>query len=105
MKQKKRKNEEQEWFNIDQKTNNNVYVTGLPESLTEENFVTLMSKCGIIMEDDTGCCFGFVILCRIIFINFFKECSLVHLCFKYFMCLLFINLCYFYFRCKEGEII
>ncbi|XP_065653331.1 17S U2 SnRNP complex component HTATSF1-like [Hydra vulgaris] len=54
MKQKKRKKEEQEWFDIDQKTNNNVYVTGLPESLTEEDFVTLMSKCGIIMEDDTG---------------------------------------------------
>ncbi|XP_066930853.1 17S U2 SnRNP complex component HTATSF1-like [Clytia hemisphaerica] len=53
---KKRKAAEQkkEWFDIDPKKNNNVYVSGLPESTSEEEFEELMSKCGIIMDDDTG---------------------------------------------------
>lgn len=52
---KKRKAEEKaEWFDIDPKKNNNVYVSGLPDTTTEEEFVELMSKCGIIMEDDKG---------------------------------------------------
>lgn len=50
---KKRKLEEENtWFDIDQKTNNNIYVSGLPLSTTEEEFVALMSKYGIIMSDD-----------------------------------------------------
>lgn len=52
---KKRKAEQKkEWFDIDPKKNNNVYVSGLPESTSEEEFDELMSKCGIIMEDETG---------------------------------------------------
>ena len=52
---KKRKQEEKkEWFDIDQQTNNNVYVSGLPLETTEEEFLELMSKCGIIMDDDNG---------------------------------------------------
>ena len=52
---KKRKQEEKkEWFDIDQQTNNNVYVSGLPLEATEEEFLELMSKCGIIMDDDNG---------------------------------------------------
>ena len=52
---KKRKQEEKkEWFDIDQQTNNNVYVSGLPLETTEEKFLELMSKCGIIMDDDNG---------------------------------------------------
>ena len=30
------------------------YIAGLPTETTEEDFVELMSKCGIIMEDDEG---------------------------------------------------
>ena len=53
---KKRKAAEQkkEWFDIDPKKNNNVYVSGLPETTSEEEFEELMSKCGIIMDDDSG---------------------------------------------------
>lgn len=52
---KKRKAEEKaEWFDIDEKRNTNVYVSGLPETTTEEEFQALMSKCGIIMMDDKG---------------------------------------------------
>jgi len=52
---KKRKAEEKkEWFDIDPKKNNNVYVSGLHESTSEEEFDELMSKCGIIMLDDSG---------------------------------------------------
>ena len=51
---KKRKQEERTWFDIDPKTNNNVYVSGLPSTTTDEDFIALMTKCGIIMADDTG---------------------------------------------------
>lgn len=52
---KKRKAEEKaEWFDIDPKKNNNVYVSGLPDTTTDEDFVELMQKCGIIMMDDKG---------------------------------------------------
>lgn len=47
----KRKAEEPGWFEIDQGKNNNVYVSGLPLDTTEEEFVEMMSKYGIIMED------------------------------------------------------
>ena len=63
---KKRKQEEHAWFDIDQKTNNNVYVSGLPSTTTEEDFLALMTKCGIIMVDDTGTYFYFF---NILFLN------------------------------------
>ena len=42
------------WFDVDSDHNHNVYVSGLPLDITVEEFVTLMGKCGIIMEDEKG---------------------------------------------------
>ena len=42
------------WFDIDSDHNHNVYVSGLPLDITVEEFVELMGKCGIIMEDEKG---------------------------------------------------
>uniref|UniRef100_A0A1A8FXQ3 17S U2 SnRNP complex component HTATSF1 n=1 Tax=Nothobranchius korthausae TaxID=1143690 RepID=A0A1A8FXQ3_9TELE len=39
------------WFNVDEDKNTNVYVSGLPPDITPEEFVELMSKCGIVMKD------------------------------------------------------
>ncbi|XP_075692029.1 17S U2 SnRNP complex component HTATSF1 [Rhinoderma darwinii] len=39
------------WFNVDDERNTNVYVTGLPPDITNDEFVQIMSKCGIIMRD------------------------------------------------------
>ncbi|XP_065841089.1 17S U2 SnRNP complex component HTATSF1-like [Oscarella lobularis] len=39
------------WFDVDESKNRNVYVSGLHEDTTLEEFTELMSKCGIIMED------------------------------------------------------
>ncbi|KAK4876749.1 hypothetical protein RN001_009255 [Aquatica leii] len=39
------------WFEIDDEHNTNVYVTNLPLSLTEEEFVDFMQKCGLVMRD------------------------------------------------------
>ncbi|XP_020827440.1 17S U2 SnRNP complex component HTATSF1 isoform X1 [Phascolarctos cinereus] len=39
------------WFQVQEKRNTNVYVTGLPPDITKDEFVQLMSKCGIIMKD------------------------------------------------------
>jgi len=39
---------------MDEEKNHNVYVSGLPLDITREEFVEMMSKCGIIMEDDDG---------------------------------------------------
>ncbi|KAM4544738.1 17S U2 SnRNP complex component HTATSF1 isoform 1-T2 [Odontesthes bonariensis] len=39
------------WFDIDQDKNTNVYVSGLPPDITSDEFVELMSKCGIVMRD------------------------------------------------------
>ncbi|XP_053555200.1 HIV Tat-specific factor 1 [Bombina bombina] len=39
------------WFHVDDQRNTNVYVTGLPPDITNDEFVELMSKCGIIMRD------------------------------------------------------
>eukprot|EP00794_Sanderia_malayensis_P000200 gene200-814_t len=47
----KRKADDQGWFEIDPEKNHNVYVSGLPSDITEEEFVELMSKYGIIMQD------------------------------------------------------
>lgn len=43
------------WFEVNQNRNTNVYVSGLPLDLTEEEFTQLMSKYGIIAKEvDTG---------------------------------------------------
>ena len=42
------------WFEIDEQQNHNVYVSGLPSDVTKEEFVELMAKCGIIMENEDG---------------------------------------------------
>ncbi|KAG8448412.1 hypothetical protein GDO86_015488 [Hymenochirus boettgeri] len=39
------------WFQVEDERNTNVYVTGLPPDITNEEFVEIMSKCGIIMRD------------------------------------------------------
>ncbi|XP_069842583.1 17S U2 SnRNP complex component HTATSF1 [Dendropsophus ebraccatus] len=39
------------WFNVEEERNTNVYVTGLPPDVTNDEFVEIMSKCGIIMRD------------------------------------------------------
>lgn len=39
------------WFDVDKDKNTNVYVSGLPPDITTEEFVELMSKCGIVMRD------------------------------------------------------
>merc|ERR1711928_242315 len=51
---RKKEEEKKEWFDIDPKENNNVYVSGLPTGITNDEFVELMMKYGIIMEDDEG---------------------------------------------------
>jgi len=51
---RKKEEEKKEWFDIDPKVNNNVYVSGIPPSTTSDEFVELMMKYGIIMEDDEG---------------------------------------------------
>ena len=44
------------WFELDESKNTNVYVTGLPFDITEEEYTELMSKYGIIKVDDNGVC-------------------------------------------------
>lgn len=46
----KRKNDPQ-WFHASDDTNTKVYVSNLPQDLTEEEFVTLMQKCGLVERD------------------------------------------------------
>lgn len=46
----KRKNEPQ-WFQASDDNNTKVYVSNLPQDLTEEEFVTLMQKCGLVERD------------------------------------------------------
>ena len=54
------------WFDIDREHNHNVYVSGLPLDVTMEEFLQLMGKCGIVMENEDGalvcvaCCVAFV---------------------------------------------
>lgn len=51
---KKRKKKEEPpstWFEVDDDHNTNVYVSNLPLDITEEDFVTFMSKCGLVMKD------------------------------------------------------
>ena len=44
------------WFEVEDSKNHNIYVSGLPHDITLEEFEQLMSKYGIIMEDDDGGC-------------------------------------------------
>ena len=44
------------WFDIEDSKNHNIYISGLPHDITLEEFADLMSKYGIIMEDDEGGC-------------------------------------------------
>ena len=39
------------WFEIEEQKNTNVYVSGLPEDVTDDEFKELMNKCGMIMYD------------------------------------------------------
>ncbi|CAJ1063606.1 HIV Tat-specific factor 1 isoform X1 [Xyrichtys novacula] len=39
------------WFDIDDHKNTNVYVSGLPPDISSDEFVEVMSKCGIVMRD------------------------------------------------------
>ncbi|MEE6496715.1 hypothetical protein FKM82_002469 [Ascaphus truei] len=39
------------WFHVEDQRNTNVYVAGLPPDVTNDEFVQIMSKCGIIMRD------------------------------------------------------
>lgn len=39
------------WFEVEQTKNTNVYVSGLPPDITPDEFVEIMSKCGIVMRD------------------------------------------------------
>ncbi|KAJ7388733.1 HIV Tat-specific factor 1 [Desmophyllum pertusum] len=39
------------WFEVEGNKNPNVYVSGLPLEITEEEFLEMMSKFGIIMQD------------------------------------------------------
>lgn len=40
-----------EWFHEAEEKNTKVYVSNLPEDITEEEFTELMSKCGMIARD------------------------------------------------------
>lgn len=50
---KKQKKEESKpsWFEVDDEHNTNVYVSGLPLDITEEEFIELMQKCGMVLKD------------------------------------------------------
>ena len=48
------------WFEVEETKNHNIYVSGLPHDITLEEFEEMMSKYGIIMEDEEGGC-GFLI--------------------------------------------
>lgn len=47
----KRKPTEPTWFEPDESQNTKVYVSNLPTDITEEEFVDLMQKCGLVMRD------------------------------------------------------
>ncbi|XP_063404003.1 17S U2 SnRNP complex component HTATSF1-like [Mytilus trossulus] len=42
---------EEGWFEVEEDKNTNVYVSGLPEDVTEEEYKTLMNRCGLVMFD------------------------------------------------------
>lgn len=44
-----------DWFEVDEEHNTKVYVSNLPLNITEQEFIDLMQKCGLIMKDiDSG---------------------------------------------------
>ncbi|EFO19675.1 HIV TAT specific factor 1 [Loa loa] len=45
------KKEQQGWVELEEERNTSVYVSNLPFSITEESFIELMSKCGVIQRD------------------------------------------------------
>lgn len=49
----KRKNQQEavQWFELPPEQNTKVYVSNLPDDITEEEFIELMSKCGMIFRD------------------------------------------------------
>lgn len=47
----KRKPEDPKWFEVSEEQNTKVYVSNLPLDITEEEFVDLMQKCGLVMKD------------------------------------------------------
>lgn len=47
----KRKPSTPTWFEMNDNQNTKVYVSNLPEDYTEEEFVDLMQKCGLVMRD------------------------------------------------------
>ncbi|KAJ3664378.1 hypothetical protein Zmor_008555 [Zophobas morio] len=50
-KPEKRKASEPTWFDVSESENTKVYVSNLPTGITEEEFVDLMQKCGLVMRD------------------------------------------------------
>jgi HIV Tat-specific factor 1 len=43
------------WFDMDDQFNTKVYVSNLPLDITEQEFVDVMQKCGLVMKDvETG---------------------------------------------------
>lgn len=40
-----------EWFDQDERSNTKVYVSNLPLDITEQEFVDVMQKCGLVMKD------------------------------------------------------
>lgn len=40
-----------EWFSLDEDRSTKVYISNLPDEITEEEFVELMQKCGLILKD------------------------------------------------------
>ncbi|MFH4974058.1 hypothetical protein AB6A40_000767 [Gnathostoma spinigerum] len=50
-KDKRHRNEEQGWVELDESKNSAVYVSNLPTTFTIEEFTELMSKCGVIKRD------------------------------------------------------
>lgn len=39
------------WFDIQEDKNTNVYVTGLPADITEDEYLALMNKVGLVASD------------------------------------------------------
>lgn len=48
---KRKAPEPPQWFDLDGRSNTKVYVSNLPLDITEQEFVDLMQKCGLVMKD------------------------------------------------------
>ena len=51
---KKVKDDTPTWFKVEESQNKHVYVSNLPSNITEQEFIHLMRKCGVIAEHDDG---------------------------------------------------